>query len=67
MCRQPTTTAVRAEHVKLPTVTEAEPLHTHGHGILGSTGGGEYIDGVCNRTKRTELNAISALGGNSFF
>lgn len=39
MCRQPTTTAVCAEHVKLPTVTEAEPLHTHGHGILGSTGG----------------------------
>lgn len=63
MCRQATTTAVRAEHVKLPTVTEAEPLHTHGHGILGSTGGGwggDYIDGVGNRTKRTELNAISA-------
>lgn len=39
MCRQPTTTAVCAEHVKLPTVTAAEPLHTHGHGILGSTGG----------------------------
>lgn len=38
MCRLPTTTAVRAEHVKLSTVTEAEPLHAHGHGILGSTG-----------------------------
>lgn len=54
MCRQPTTTAVRAEHVKLPTVTEAEPLHTHGHGILGSTGGGG--EGSTSTVWATELN-----------
>lgn len=52
---KPTTTAVRAEHVKkLSAVTEPEPLHAHGHGTLGSgRGGGGYIDGVGNRTNRT--------------
>lgn len=71
MCRQPTTTAVRAEHVKLSTVSEAEPLNAHG--ILG------VYEWVCVRVgevggistvwaaERTEPNATSGLGETVFF
>lgn len=70
MCRLPTTTAVRAEHVKLSTVTEAEPPHAHGHGILGSTGetGGGGVHRRCgqpNEPSRTER--YLGCGENGFF
>lgn len=65
-CRQPTTTAVRAEHVKLSTVIEAEPLHAHGHGTLGSTGEGGTS--TAWETERTEPNwTLPRVWGKQFF